>query len=66
MITSELYYRNFISTCLIPEIPELEDEVFSLARDEGQTPLVILFDPKFEEICNPDKSLMENEVILQK
>ena len=42
-------------TCLIPENPELEGKVFSLAPGEGQNPLVILADPKFEKMCNPDK-----------
>ena len=29
--------------------------MFSLAPVEGQKPLVILADPKFEKMCNPDK-----------
>ena len=42
-------------TCLVPENPELEGKVFSVAPGEGQKHLPILADPKFEEMCNPDK-----------
>ena len=34
-------------TCLVPENPELEGEIFSVAPGEGQKPPPILTDPKF-------------------
>ena len=51
-------------TCLVPENPELEGKIFSVAPGEGQKPPPILTDPKFEETCN--NILLEKEVILQK
>ena len=47
--------EQHFETCLIPENAELEGKVFSLAPGEGQKPLVILADPKFEKMCNPGK-----------
>ena len=41
-------------TSLIPENPDFKGKVFSLPPGEGQKPVVILVDPKFEEMCNPD------------
>ena len=42
-------------TSLIPENPELRRNIYSVAPGEGQKPIPILTDPKFEEMCNPDK-----------
>ena len=42
-------------TTLTPENPELGEKIYSVAPGEGQKPILILTDIKFEEMCNPDK-----------
>ena len=42
-------------TTLTPENPELGEKIYSVAPGEGQKPIPILTDIKFEEMCNPDK-----------
>ena len=42
-------------TCLAPKNSQLQGKIFSVAPGEGHKPLPILTDPKFEEMCNPEK-----------
>ena len=42
-------------TTLLLEYPELGGKIYSVAPGEGQKPIPILTDPKFEEMCNPNK-----------
>ena len=42
-------------TTLTTESPELGEKIYSVAPGEGQKPIPILTDIKFEEMCNPDK-----------
>ena len=42
-------------TCLLNELPEEANQVFSIAPGEGNKPIPLLTDTLFEELANPDK-----------
>jgi len=44
-----------LETALLAEHPEIGEQIYSVAPGEGQIPIPILTDPKFEEMCNPNK-----------